>query len=338
MFEFAWPWAFLFAPLPWLLRTLLPPAASGEAALQVSFLDELQELSGKRASRTLPGWRQQLPFMLVWLCLLLAAARPQWLGERMPIPASGRDLLVAVDVSGSMDYPDMQWQEQPISRLGLVQQLFGEFIEHRQGDRVGLILFGSQAYLQAPLTFDRRTVRTWLEEARVGIAGPNTAIGDAIGLAVKRLRDQPAQSRVLVLITDGANTGGTLAPMTAAQLAAENGVTLYTIGIGALPGQGRGAGVFAFAPGLDLDEPGLLAMAELTGGQYFRASSSAALSEIGKTLDRLEPGAQQNQPVRRVEELYAWPLAAAVLFSLLLVVRVIRPQGMTPYWLRRPRS
>src|SRR5690606_35402504 len=126
---------------------------------------------------------------------------------------SGRDLLVAVDVSGSMDYPDMQWQGQPISRLGLVQQLFGEFIEQRQGDRVGLILFGSQAYLQAPLTFDRRTVRTWLEEAQTVIAGPNTAIGDAIGLAVKRLRDLPADSRVLILITDGANNGGSLAPM-----------------------------------------------------------------------------------------------------------------------------
>lgn len=338
MFEFAWPWIFVLAPLPWLLRALLPPADSGEAVLQVSFLDELQDLSGQHArGGSLPAWRQQLPFMLVWLCLLLAAARPQWLGERLPIPASGRDLLVAVDVSGSMDYPDMQWQGQSISRLGLVQRLFGEFIEQRRGDRVGLILFGSQAYLQAPLTFDRRTVRTWLEEARVGIAGPNTAIGDAIGLAVKRLRDQPAQSRVLVLITDGANTGGTLAPLTAAQLAADNDVTLYTIGIGALPGQARGLGVFALAPGLDLDEPGLQMMAELTGGQYFRAHSSAALQDIGQTLDRLQPVAQQSLPARLTRELYAWPLAAALLFSLLLVVRVIRPQGMAPYWLRRSR-
>ncbi|KHL68683.1 von Willebrand factor type A domain-containing protein [Pseudomonas flexibilis] len=338
MFEFAWPWIFLLAPLPWLLRALLPPADSGEAALKVSFLDELQDLSGQRArGSSLPAWRQQLPFMLVWLCLLLAAARPQWLGERLPIPASGRDLLLAVDVSGSMEYPDMLWRDQPISRLGLVQRLFGEFIEQRRGDRVGLILFGSQAYLQAPLTFDRRTVRTWLEEARVGIAGPNTAIGDAIGLAVKRLRDQPAHSRVLVLITDGANTGGSLAPLTAAQLAADNRVTLYTIGIGALPGQGRGPGIFAFAPGLDLDEPGLQAMAELTGGQYFRAHSSDALREIGQTLDRLQPVAQQSLPARLTRELYVWPLAAALLFSLLLVVRVIRPQGMAPYWLRRSR-
>ncbi|HTN31249.1 MAG TPA: VWA domain-containing protein [Pseudomonas sp.] len=338
MFEFAWPWIFLLAPLPWLLRALLPPADSGEAALKVSFLDELQDLSSQHArGGSLPAWRQQLPFMLVWLCLLLAAARPQWLGERLPIPASGRDLLVAVDVSGSMDYPDMQWQDQSISRLGLVQQLFGEFIEQRRGDRVGLILFGSQAYLQAPLTFDRRTVRTWLEEARVGIAGPNTAIGDAIGLAVKRLRDQPAQSRVLVLITDGANTGGTLAPLTAAQLAADNDVTLYSIGIGALPGQSRGLGVFALAPGLDLDEPGLQAMAELTGGQYFRAHSSAALQDIGRTLDRLQPVAQHSLPARLTRELYAWPLAAALLFSLLLALRVIRPQGMAPYWLRRSR-
>lgn len=338
MFDLAWPWIFLLAPLPWVLRALLSPADSGEAALQVGFLDELQELSGQQAGGALPGWRQQLPFVLVWLCLLLAAARPQWLGERLPIPASGRDLLVAVDVSGSMDYPDMQWQGQPISRLGLVQQLFGEFIEQRQGDRVGLILFGSQAYLQAPLTFDRRTVRTWLEEAQTGIAGPNTAIGDAIGLAVKRLRDQPADSRVLILITDGANNGGSLAPMTAAQLAADNDITLYTIGIGALPGQTRGPGMFALAPALDLDEPGLLAMAELTGGQYFRAHSSEALRDIGHTLDRLQPVARHALPVRRTHELYAWPLALALLLSLWLVVRVVYPQGMTPYWLRRPRS
>ena len=159
MFEFAWPWVFVLLPLPWLLRLVLPVADSGEPALKVSFLSDLEGLSKRRARAHLPAWRQQVRFILLWLLLLLAAARPQWLGDPLPVAASGRDLLVAVDVSGSMDFPDMQWQDEDVSRLNLVKHLLGDFLEHREGDRVGLILFGSKAYLQAPLTFDRHTVR-----------------------------------------------------------------------------------------------------------------------------------------------------------------------------------
>ncbi|MBE7373316.1 vWA domain-containing protein [Pseudomonas lopnurensis] len=319
MFELAWPWVFLLLPLPWLLRGLLPAADRGEAALRVSFLDELQSLAGRRARVALPAWRQQLPYLAIWLLLLFAAARPQWLGEPLPLPVSGRDLLMAVDVSGSMDYPDMQWNDEELTRLELVKRLLGDFIEDRHGDRVGLILFGSKAYLQAPLTFDRRTVRIWLDEALVGIAGSNTAIGDAIGLAVKRLRERPADNRVLVLVTDGANNGGEIEPLLAATLAAEEGVRIHTIGIGADPEEGGVLSRFGFNPGLELDEPTLRAIAERTGGEYFRARTSAELEAIGETLDRLEPAAQQPTQARLAEALYAWPLAAALLISLLLV-------------------
>ncbi|MCW3148810.1 VWA domain-containing protein [Stutzerimonas stutzeri] len=319
MFELAWPWVFLLLPLPWLLRRLLPAADSGEAALKVSFLAELESLSGRRARVALPAWRQQIPYLTIWLLLLFAAARPQWLSEPLPLPTSGRDLLLAVDVSGSMDYPDMQWQDEEITRLELVKVLLGDFIEARHGDRVGLILFGSKAYLQAPLTFDRHTVRTWLDEALVGIAGSNTAIGDAIGLAVKRLRERPAHSRVLVLITDGANNGGEIEPLVAAQLAADEGVKIHTIGIGADIEEGGVLSRFGFNPGLDLDEATLRALAERTGGSYFRARSSAELQAIGETLDRLEPTAQQPARARVAHPLYAWPLSAALLISLLLV-------------------
>ena len=336
MFEFAWPWVFLFAPLPWLLRWLLPPADNGEAALKVNFLAELESLAGHKARANLPAWRQQAPFALLWLCLLIAAARPQWLGEPLPIPASGRDLMLAVDVSGSMDYPDMRWGEQAISRLTLVKRLMGDFIEERHGDRVGLILFGSQAYLQSPLTFDRQTVHTWLDEALIGIAGQNTAIGDAIGLAVKRLRERPADSRVLVLVTDGANTGGTLDPLTAARMATLHNVTIYPIGIGAAPGQGQ-RGVFAFTPGMDLDEGLLQEIAALTGGQYFRAQSREQLQDIEALLDTLEPVAQQPTQARQILALYSWPLGAGLVLSVLLVGRVLWPQGLRPYWLRRSR-
>ncbi len=328
MFEFAWPWLFLLAPLPWLLRLLLPAADSGEAALQVGFLGELEALAGRRARVHLPNWRQQAPFLLIWVLLLIAAARPQWVGEPLPIPASGRDLLIAVDVSGSMGYTDMQWQGEEVNRLTLVKHLLGDFIEGRQGDRVGLILFGSQAYLQAPLTFDRRTVRTWLDEALIGIAGKNTAIGDAIGLAVKRLRERPAQSRVLVLVTDGANTGGEIDPDTAAGLAADEQITLYTIGIGADPEQSGVLGLFGVNPGLDLDEPMLRAIADRTGGEYFRARDSEELQRIGAVLDRLEPVAQDATLTRPAQVLYPWPLGLAVLLSLLLVTRHLWPNAL----------
>lgn len=343
MFEFTWPWIFLLAPLPWVLRRLLPAADSGEAALKVSFLGELESLAGRRAKANLPAWRQQIPFVLLWLLLLCAAARPEWVGEPLPLPASGRDLLVAVDVSGSMSYVDMHWDDEEVDRLTLVKHLLGDFIEGRRGDRVGLILFGSQAYLQAPLTFDRRTVRTWLDEAVIGIAGKNTAIGDAIGLAVKRLRQRPADSRVLVLVTDGANTGGEIEPMTAARLAAAEGVKIYPIGIGADPQQGGVLGMFGLNPGLDLDEPTLRGIAELTGGEYFRARDSEELRAIEATLDRLEPVAQQATLARPALALYCWPLGAALLFSLLLTIRELWPQlqqqrsRLMPRLHRRPR-
>ncbi|HLD68525.1 MAG TPA: VWA domain-containing protein [Pseudomonas sp.] len=337
MFEFTWPWIFLLMPLPWLLRLLLPPADSGEAALKVSFLPELESLVGRRARANLPAWRQQAPFALLWLLLLSAAARPEWVGDPLPLPASGRDLLVAVDVSGSMDYADMQWEGEEVSRLTLVKHLLGDFIEGRQGDRVGLILFGSQAYLQAPLTFDRQTVRTWLDEALIGIAGKNTAIGDAIGLAVKRLSQRPAESRVLVLVTDGANNGGEIDPLTAARLAAEAGVKIYPIGIGADPEQGGVLGMFGLNPGVDLDEPTLRALAEKTGGAYFRARDAEELRAIETTLDRLEPVAQQPTQARPALTLYRWPLSLALLLSLLLVTHELWPQALQQ-WLQKRSS
>ncbi|KTC35563.1 BatB protein [Pseudomonas sp. ABAC21] len=297
MFEFAWPWIFVLLPLPWVMRLLLPIADSGEPALNVSYLEDLEGLARRRARINLPGWRQQAPFVVLWLLLLTAAARPEWLGEPLPIAASGRDLLVAVDVSGSMDFPDMHWQDEDVSRLTLVKHLLGDFLQGREGDRVGLILFGSQAYLQAPLTFDRRTVRTWLDEARIGIAGKNTAIGDAIGLALKRLRQRPAQSRVLILVTDGANNGGQIDPLTAARLAAEEGVKIYPIGIGADPEQ-TGA----------------------TGGRYFRARDGEELQQVKDTLDQLEPVEQQPTQARPAQALYSGPLALALILSMLLVI------------------
>ncbi|WP_313548459.1 VWA domain-containing protein [Pseudomonas sp.] len=332
MFEFAWPWIFFLAPLPWVARLILPPTQSQESALKVSFLKELEHLAGHRAHTRLPALKRQLPFVLIWVLLLAATARPQWVGSPLPLPTSGRDILLAVDVSGSMDYPDMTWKGEDISRLTLVKHLIGDFIEGRTGDRIGLILFGSQAYVQAPLTFDRRTVHALLDEALVGIAGKNTAIGDAIGLAVKHLRMRPENSRVMVLITDGANNGGRVDPLIAARLAAEEHVRIYAIGIGADPQQASLSSLFGFSS-LDLDEDTLKAIAKETGGRYFRARSQEELSAISNELNSFEPIAQQPTRVRPAKALFYWPLSLALLASLIAAALHIWPKP----WRRIPR-
>lgn len=327
--EFAWPWVFALLPLPWLLRALLPDAGRREAALRISYLEELRDAPARRHMLRGQPWRHA-PYLLIWLLLVLAAARPQWLGAPLPVPSSGRDLLLAVDVSGSMEHFDMRHEQQSLSRLQLVQTLFGPFIEQRQGDRIGLILFGSRPYLQAPLTFDRTSVRTWLMQAQVGIAGAQTALGDAIGLAIKRLRQRPASSRVLVLITDGASTAGHLPPLTAAHLAAREGIRLYTIGIGTHPEEAGEIGQAGPVYGLDLDEPLLREIATIGDGAYFRARSGADLQAITRTLDRLEPVAQAPRRAFQIHPLHHWPLAAALLLSVGLATARLWPR------LRRP--
>ncbi|TWI53872.1 Ca-activated chloride channel family protein [Pseudomonas duriflava] len=334
MFEFAWPWLFLLLPLPWLIRAVLPPAKTRESALKVSFLADLEQIANRRAHTRLPRGYRQVLFALFWLLLLTAGARPQWVGDPLPLQASGRDVLLAVDVSGSMDFPDMTWNGQEVSRLTLVKHLIGDFIEQRTGDRVGLILFGSQAYMQAPLTFDRHTVRTLLDEALIGIAGKNTAIGDAIGLAIKHLRDRPENSRVVILITDGANNGGRIDPLIAAQLAAEEQVRIHAIGIGADPQQNSVSSLFGFSS-LDLDEDTLITITQQTGGEYFRARNRDELKAISETIDTLEPAAQQAARVRPAKALYHWPLSIAFLAGLTAAALKLWPAPWQQIGLRR---
>jgi len=318
--ELALPWMLLALPLPLLAWRLLPRApAAGTGALRVPFFAALADGAGAaRASRRWP----LLLALPAWLLLVLAAARPQWVGEPVPLPLAGRDLMLAVDISGSMVEQDMVIGGQVVDRLMAVKAVAGDFIERREGDRVGLILFGQQAYLQAPLTFDRDTVRKLLFESAVGLAGRETAIGDAIGLAVKRLRKGPGEpadtDRVLILLTDGANTAGSIAPMKAAELAADAGIRVYTIGVGADPRIGLGG--FSLRLGRSpLDERTLSAIAETTGGRYFRARDIEELQGIYATLDELEPVESDKRVYRPVDELYQWPLAGAVLLTAVLV-------------------
>jgi len=318
-FEFAWPWLLITLPLPMLVALSLPRAqASPPAALRVPFYGALQQGLARPARR-----RSRLYLLLAalaWLLLVLAAARPQWIGETLHLPVSGRSLMLAVDISGSMQTEDMLVEDRQVMRLAAVKRVAADFIEQRTGDQLGLILFGDQAYLQVPLTFDRHTVRTLLNEAAIGLAGKSTAIGDAIGLAIKRLREQPQQNRVLVLLTDGTNTAGSVEPLKAADLAASEAVRIYTIGIGADSMLVRTPfGTRRVASG-DLDEDTLQAIADKTGGRYFRARDTESLQEIYALLDAMEPVSEDDQSYRPIDELYAWPLGGAFLISLLLAL------------------
>ncbi|MBF0400576.1 MAG: VWA domain-containing protein [Magnetococcales bacterium] len=336
MIHFDWPWVFLILPLPWLVRYLLPAVqGKNEAVLrlptsaQSMALPAAVDASGRR--RPVTTW---IVATLAWLLLVGAASRPQWLGEPVNLPVNGRDLLLAVDLSGSMEVRDFQLEDQMVDRLTAIKQVAGEFIRRRKGDRVGLILFGRNAYLQAPLTFDRKTVQTFLEESIIGLAGKETAIGDAIGLAVKKILERPLaeeikqpaptgadeqgkrSSRVLILLTDGANTAGQISPIKAAQLAASEGLKIYTIGIGADEMLVRTIfGTRRVNPSEDLDEKTLTEIAKLTGGRYFRARDRVALEEIYRLLDQLEPVQDDSQTFRPTHGLFYWPLGAGLLLG-----------------------
>ncbi|MEY3808320.1 MAG: hypothetical protein RI893_1296 [Pseudomonadota bacterium] len=324
MMHFEWPWLLAVLPLPLLIRWLLPAHKPAEqSALKVPFLEDFSGGETKAISQT-----RQWPLWLAalaWLLLVIASTRPQWLGEPIEQAISGRDLMLAVDLSGSMEEQDFFINKKPVDRLTAEKSVAGEFINRRIGDRVGLILFGTQAYLQTPLTFDRKTVMTLLNEAVIGLAGDNTAIGDAIGLAVKRLKNEQANSRVLVLMTDGANTAGEVSPLKAAELAAAQHLKIYTIGIGADEMIVRSFfGNRKINPSVDLDEKTLIKIAESTGGQYYRARNTDELNNIYMRLDELEPVEKDKQYFRPRSELYFWPLSFALALAAVIALSRLR--------------
>lgn len=330
----AWPWIWVLLPLPWLLARAAAKRTQDASADAIYFPQAEQLLAAQQ--QQVSSKQRSWPLWLLWILLLSALCRPQWQGEPIGMPTSGRDLLLVVDISGSMETPDMQINDQRVARIVAVKKVVGEFAEQRQGDRLGLVLFGSQAYLQTPLTFDRTTLIEQLREAQLGFAGERTAIGDALALAAKRLKDREQQSRVIILLTDGANTDGSLSPLQGAEIAKQLGIKVYTIGMGAdVMIQRSFFGNRRVNPSADLDEPTLQAIADQTGGRYFRARSTEELSQIYQLLDQLEPSADQSKVVRPIIEYYYWPLAAALALTLLLVLFAHLPRSAT---LSEPRG
>lgn len=328
---FEWPMLAFALPLPWLIRALLPAASEAqEAALWVPTLDDYQAVASESRQ---PGILRHVLAALIWLLAVLGAMRPVWLGEPVALPMSGRDLMLAVDLSKSMQQVDFSLRGQTIDRLTAAKLVARNFIAEREGDRIGLIVFADQAYLQAPLTLDRTTVTTLLDETAIGLAGRQTAIGDAIGLAVKRLADPETgrldsdADRVLILMTDGANTAGEIEPLIAADLAADAGLKIHTIGLGAdvqvvqtLFGNRR------VNPSLDLDEETLTTIAEKTGGRYFRARDTGELIGIYEEIDRLEPVLGDPDYFRPRREFFVYPLAAALALAALGVAATLIAQ------------
>lgn len=300
--SFAWPWCFIALPLPCLLRWLWPPLKAG-AALRLPY-----RLPDAPPAQTPPISLPLRLAILAWCLLVIAAARPQVLDEALPAPWDGRNLMLAFDLSASMAIADVELGGQTVDRLTAARAMAGEFLRRHPGDRVGLIVLGNQAYLHTPLSFDLEAVQEALATMEVGLAGRETALGDAIALATKHLQTLPEQDRVLVILSDGANTAGTLTPLQATWLAQRGGLRIHALGLGALPTGQEGA------------QESLRRMAGQTGGIYLRATDSATMTAFWRRLEDRAPGSRKPFPFPSRRELYAWPLGLALILSLRLIL------------------
>jgi Ca-activated chloride channel family protein len=326
MFTFQWPFLFLILPLPLLIRSLLPAKndepRSATPEIHFPHLDLLQNAFDSKAipdKNKKPHWPWL--FYCAWALLVLALMRPQIVDQIKSAKTDGRDLMLAVDLSGSMQSFDFVNEGEPLSRLDMAKKVVKDFVKKRAGDRIGLIVFGEHAYLQAPLTLDSKAVTQMLDNTVPGVAGDATAIGDAIGLAVKNLRKRPAQSRAIVLITDGEDNASTLPPLEAARLAKEYGIRIYTVVIGkegSVPFPDGEGGLTMVESHVDTTLTRKIA--EITGGEFYRAIDSNSLVQIYDQIDSLQKSESEHPPILIRKPLYEYPIGLALgLFGLLAI-------------------
>lgn len=311
MLEFAHPWAFLLLPAPLLAHWLLPPHRERVSALRVPFFQDLiraADTEARSGAVVLSRRVFQVTIMLlIWCCLVIGMAKPEWVGEPINRTEAARDVMLAIDLSGSMDYADFPDEEgRNVRRLTAVQRVVDRFIADRETDRIGLIVFGNRAYLQLPFTRDVSTARALVELMDVGMAGPKTAIGDAIGLSIRSFESSEVEQRLLILLTDGNDTASKMTPINAAEIALLNGVEIHAIGVGDPEAQGEDRVDFAT----------LMTIADRTGGQFFKAEDEASLVEVYKRIDAMTPGEVYTQTWRPRESLVHWPAGAALLLGL----------------------
>ena len=312
MLTIAYPWLFLLLPLPWVIRKIMPAYRESRSSVRVPFLQRLSRLSGQQVGKgsAISRRRRSQWFLLTltWLALLAAMSRPQWLEDPIVNELPMRDLLLALDLSGSMETPDFTDAEGNISdRLSAAQQVLDEFLSRRDGDRIGLILFGNAAFVQVPFTDDLDVVRELLKDTQARMLGPRTMLGDAMGLAITLFEKSEVSERVLIVLTDGNDTGSLVPPERAAEIARDNGVTIHAVAMGDPGAAGESA----------LDEATLQAVANTTGGGYFRAGDRQELESIYRRLDELNPRQVETLSYRPKIDLFFWPLAVARLSAML---------------------
>ena len=295
-------------------------------ALKVPFLadiKQIQSVSGKGISFKPAVFSAIKIFLLalVWVLMVLALCRPQWVGKPIPVKNEGREILLVVDISNSMSEEDFQYKNKMYSRLTAVKNVIDNFIDKRASDRIGLVLFGTQAYLQAPLTYDKQSVKEILWNADAGMAGNSTSIGDAVGVALKNLAESEGkpENKVIILLTDGENNDGSLSLPQAIALAKEEGVKIYTIGAGS-DSENFFGGLFSIPVNTGLDEESLQALAEETKGNYFRAKDVNSLFQIYNEIDKLEPMTSEGRYVQEVKELYPYAAAMALILFMILAL------------------
>ncbi len=320
MFSFSYIWVFLVLPLPLLLRRFSLPYQETRPAIQTPFFDELVELSGQTPGpgSTIPKQPllRQIITVCCWILLVAASARPQWIEPPIIKEIPSRDLLLAVDLSGSMQARDFTSKTgNKIDRLAAVKEVLHGFLERRQGDQVGLLLFGSAPFIQAPFTPDLKLCRELLQEARVGMAGPKTALGDTIGLAINMFNESKVKDKLLIILTDGNDTSSKVDPIAASRIAADNHIVIYCVAVGDPQAVGEEK----------LDEETLKEVAKTTGGRYFWAGDRRELEKIYEKIDALSTHEIETISYRPKLDLYYWPLGMAVLLSLLMhFFRVIK--------------
>jgi Ca-activated chloride channel family protein len=310
MVELAHPWALTLLALPLLMR-LLPAYKESRDSVKVPFFDKLVELSQERprsGAMILQRDRAQRFLVgLMWLCLVLCAAKPEWVGPPVEQQKSGRDLMIAVDLSGSMQTRDFTLPDgQTVDRLEAVKHVLDDLAGQRASDRLGLIVFGSAAYLQTPFTDDHLVWSRLLDETEIGMAGQSTVFGDAIGLAIKLFLESDSDNRVLIILTDGNDTGSTVPPVDAAKVAATRDIRIYTIAIGDPAAVGEEA--------LDLET--LERVAEVSGGQTFQALDQEQLRRAYEAIGQLEPELYETISYRPRQSLHWVPVGLVVILYL----------------------
>ncbi|WP_299637736.1 VWA domain-containing protein [uncultured Ruegeria sp.] len=306
MVSFSAPWVFLLLPLPVLVYAIAPPRRETTTSIRIPFFRRVAQAAGAepKSGSMISGraWLQTASVVLIWLLLVLALARPERLGDPIVIEKSARDVVLALDISGSMDQRDFEsGSGTPMQRLEAVKEVLKQFISERDGDRMALIIFGTRAFIQAPFTEDLNSLNGFLDQTQVGMAGPNTALGDAIGLGIRTFESSEVEQRLMIVLSDGADTSSRMTPVNASAIAAEKNVVVYTIGVGDPNATGEDR----------VDLQALKDIAARTGGEYFFADDASALEQTYERIDELNPRIVETQSYRPKRSLAHIPLLFA---------------------------